>query len=262
MRSRPWFLRIAVLSLVIAFAVWMFHAWQARSYPTLVAEIMIALGVLYWSLHVRIARVVPAAQTWRVGSGARSVIVRPNRLRVLAFMAAVLSVFLGVFLLGLLYVLGSLAAPGATPPRERELLGLLPVVGTICGVLALFIAGSLLMARGNTGSLMIGRDGVSIWSRRTRTTSWSDVRDIRLAGAGGPAPQQAALIVDGKPQELRLPLHLFPKDSAVLADLARFYWLNPGCRDELGNELALTRWAARLFPGATNPEVLDPLESS
>jgi hypothetical protein len=45
-RSRPWFLRIAVLSLVIAFAVWMFHAWQARSYPTLVAEIMIALGVL------------------------------------------------------------------------------------------------------------------------------------------------------------------------------------------------------------------------
>ena len=109
---------------------------------------------------------------------------------------------------------------------------------------------------------MIGRDGVSIWSRRTRTTSWSDVRDIRLAGAGGPAPQQAALIVDGKPEELRLPLHLFPKDSAVLADLARFYWLNPGCRDELGNELALTRWAARLFPGATNPEVLDPLESS
>jgi hypothetical protein len=46
------------------------------------------------------------------------------------------------------------------------------------------------------------------------------------------------------PEELRLPLHLLSKDSAVLADLARFYWLNPDCRDELGNELALTRWAA------------------
>jgi len=45
------------------------------------------------------------------------------------------------------------------------MLGLLPVVGSICGVLALFIAGSLLMARGNTGSLVISGDGVSVWSR-------------------------------------------------------------------------------------------------
>jgi hypothetical protein len=165
-------------------------------------------------------------------------------------MTAVMSVLIGVFLLGLFYTLGILAAPGSTPPtaRERALLGLLPVVGSICGVLALFIAGSLLMARGNTGSLVISGDGVSVWSRRTRTASWSHVRDIRLVGETGPEPKQAALIVDGNPEELRLPLHLFPKDSAVLADLARFYWLNPGCRDELGTGLALTRWATRCFP--------------
>ena len=88
MRSRRWFLRIAVLALAISFVAWMVHAWQERSYPTLVAEAMITIGVLYWSLHVRISGAVPAAQRWRVGTGAQSLVIRPNTLRVLAFMAA------------------------------------------------------------------------------------------------------------------------------------------------------------------------------
>lgn len=262
MRDRKWFLRIAVLSLVISFMVWMVHAWRAGSYPTFIAEAVIALGVLYWSLHVRLARLVPAAQIWRVDNKARSLAVRPNRVRVVVFMTAVIGAFVGLFLLGVFYLFGILAAPGSTPStvRDRPLLGLLPVVGSISGVLALFIAGSLLMARGNTGSLVIGRDGVSVSSLRTRRMPWSDVQDIRLIGPEDRAPQQAALIVDGKPEELKLPLHLFPKDSAVLADLVRFYWLHPSCRDELGTESALARWSERLYPGATNPGFVDSKE--
>jgi hypothetical protein len=158
-------------------------------------------------------------------------------------MTAVMSVLIGVFLLGLFYTLGILAAPGSTPPtaRERALLGLLPVVGSICGVLALFIAGSLLMARGNTGSLVISGDGVSVWSRRTRTASWSHVRDIRLVGETGPEPKQAALIVDGNPEELRLTLHL----------------AQPRLSRRVGHRTGPNTLGNKMFSGVTDPEVIE-----
>lgn len=260
MMGRPWFRRLALLSLVIAGLGWIVHAWHVRAYPTLVTEIAIAAGILYWSLNERIARLFPIAQKWRVSVDARGIVFQPNWFRVLAFMAAIMCVFWGFFILCVLYMLGMLAAPGSTLPTDRgsSLLRLMPVFGLIWGGLALYIGVSFVLARGNTGSLIVGCDGVTLWSRRSLALSWADVRNVKLIGRRRKpesALLRAALMIDGKPKPLKLALNVFPQDSAVLEDVVRFYWLNPSCRDELGTDLALARWKAKNFAPQTNPTI-------
>ncbi len=167
-------------------------------------------------------------------------------------MAGVMSLLLGFFALGLLQMLGKLAAPTRSHPtsRDRALEALIPIVGMACGVLALMIATFFLLARGNTGSLVIAASGVTFWSRRSVTMPWEAVRSIALADGGSRAGD---LIVDGEPAPLKLPMSLFPRDAGDLVEVLQFYLRNPFNRVELSNGQALARWQKRDFPAA--PEI-------
>ncbi len=254
MTRQAWLVRISVVVVGLITVFWIVHAWRERSYPTLIAEIMILAGGMYVALAERFASLIPAAQRWRVDVEARGLVVRPNRLRVAAFMTAVMSLLLGFFGLGLLQMLGKLAAPGRTTPTQRDhaLDTLIPIVGVVCGVVALMIAVFLLLARGNTGSLVVAPNGVALWSRRSLNMPWDAVRAVSLGG-GSTAPNAGDLVIDGEPQPLKLSMILFPKDTTALAELVRFYWLSPRNRVELSNGQALARWQERDFPAA--PEI-------
>jgi len=244
--------RISVAVVTLIWVGWTVHAVGERAYPTLIALSMIFAGGLYVALGDRIASLIPAAQKWRVDIENRGLVVRPNRFRVMMFMAGVMSLLLGFFALGLLQMLGKLAAPGRSHPtsRDRALEALIPIVGVACGVLAVMIAVFFLLARGNTGSLVIAANGVTFWSRRSVTMPWEAVRSVALADGGLRAGD---LVVDGEPAPLKLPMSLFPRDTEVLVEVLQFYWRNPGSRVELSNGQALARWQARDY--ASGPEI-------
>jgi len=250
--GRAWLVRISVVVVALIAVGWMVHAWQERSYPTLIAETMILAGGLHLALGEWFASLIPAAQKWRVDVENRGLVVRPNRLRAVAFMTSVMSMLLGFFALGLLQMFGKLAAPTRIPPtqRDRALETLIPIVGVVCGVLALVIAVFFLLARGNTGSLVLAPNGVALWSRRSTNMPWEAVRTVSLAD-GATTPSTGDLVVDGEPQPLKLSMSLFPKDAAALVDLVGFYWRNPGSRAELSNGQALARWQKRDFPSGS-----------
>ena len=249
MTGRAALMRISVVFVAVIALGWILHAWLARSYLTLIAEIMIVTGGIYVALCERLASLIPASQRWRLAGEDRGLVLRPNRLRVAAFITAVMSLLLGFFMLGLLQMLGGLAAPSRSTPTQldRALDALIPIVGVVCDLLALIVAVFFLLTRGNTGSLVIAPDGVALWSRRTTKMPWGAVRAVSR-GDGAAGPDTGDLVIDGEPQSLTLSMSLYPKDAAALADLVWFYWRNPGSRSELSDGRALARWEARDFP--------------
>lgn len=251
MTGRTLFLRAGAIAGVAVAAWWIVHAWQAGSYATVAAEALILGGALYIGFNDRIARFIPAAQRWRVGTEDGGIALRQNAFRTLAALRAVLAPLLGIFFMGALHMLGSLDVPTRTPPtaQDRALLALLPILGVACGVLALGLLGTWLWSIGTVGakagSLVINRDGVIVWSKGRPTMPWDAIRDVQLAG--GKSGRAVDLIVDGSPKPLKLPLNLFPQDSPALADMVRFYWHNSDFRDELGTERAVARWETKDF---------------
>jgi hypothetical protein len=249
--GRTWFVRAGAVAGVAVAAWWIVHAWRAGAYTTVAAEAMILGGALHLGFNDRIARFIPAAQRWRVGAENEGIGFRQNNFRVRASWTAVLALLLGIFFMGLLQMVDELDVPTRTPPtsQDRALLSLLPILGVVCGVLALVLVGTWLWSIGTTGgksgSLVINRDGVTAWSRGRPTLPWNAIRDVQLAD--GNSRRTATLIVDGSPKPLTLPLDLFPQDSAALADIVHFYWRNPDCRDELGTERAVARWERKDF---------------
>lgn len=253
MTSRPWLLRVSAVVMAAGAAGWIFNAWQARSYPTLIGMGLIVAGATYAGLRNQIARFIPIAQRWRVSSDENGIMVRPNLFRWFGLPSALVILLSGFVMLGVLQLQGRLAAPtteGITS-RDRMLTALGPIVGVMSGVLILVIVGSMLWAFGTagskTGALELGRDGVTVWGvpTKTKTLSWNSVRDVQPpAGAPNVTPASDLVIV-GEHTSITLPLGVFPQDSAVLPDLVHYYWRNPQCRDELGTPRALARWDAR-----------------
>jgi hypothetical protein len=249
--GRAWFVRVGAIAGVAIAAWWIVHAWRTGAYTTVAAEAMILGSALYLGFSDQIARFAPPAQRWRVGVQDGGIGFRQNRFRVLASLGAVLALLLGIFFIGVLQMLGSLDVPTRIPTtsQDRVLLSLLPILGGVCGVLALVLVGSWLWSIGATGakagSLVINRDGVTAWSKGRPAMPWDAIRDVQLAG--GNSNRAATLMVDGSPKPLKLALDPFPQDSAALADMVRFYWRNADCRHELGTERAVARWERRDF---------------
>ena len=257
MTGKSWLLRVSGVVISLIAAGWIAHAWRAGSYSTLVAEGLIVAGAIYLALDTKIARFVPGAQRWRVDTDENGIILRPNLFRMVAMPFAMLILLLGFFLIGVLQMLGRLAAPGPQnpTPRNQMLLNLVPILGVVCGVLAVGIIGSLMWVFAIAGSkawaLVIGGYGVTRWGGPAKTLAWDAVRDVQLSqNRPDNATQATELIVLGEPKPLTIPLNLFPRDSAILADMVRFYWRNPEQRAELGTDLAARRWAARDFPAS------------
>lgn len=147
------------------------------AYTTVGAEAMILGGALYLGFNDQISRCVPAAQRWRVSVEDGGLRFRQNSFRALASLGAVLALLLGIFLMGALQMLDKLDIPTRIPPtaQDRVLLSLLPILGVVCGVLALVLVGSWLWSIGTTGakagSLVINRDGVAAWTKGRPATA-------------------------------------------------------------------------------------------
>jgi hypothetical protein len=180
--------------------------------------------------------------------------LRPNLFRFFALPSGLLLMLSGLFALGVLQMLGRLAAP--TPEhltsRNQLLLNLVAAVGMGCGVLALVVIGSLLWAFGTAGSksgaLAVGREGVTLWGGPARTLAWDAVRDIQPPPHTHTGSRATDLVISGGSGRLTLPLSEFPRDSLVLPDMVHYYWRHPERRAELGTPQAMARWEARDYP--------------
>jgi hypothetical protein len=233
---------------------WIWHAAQHGSYATLIAEVITVIGIAWSMLAGRVLQRIPAGQRWRVETGEGATIVRPNRLRSTVVMFGVIALLLGPILMGALQLMGRLDVPIGDPPTiwERLLSGFFPVAGVVCGFFAVVWLAGLVWRRGDVGSLIMNPRGVGLSTRRSAAVSWDAVRDVPPVGSAtsrsgvylGPE-----LRIEASPTPLKLPLSRFPTDAQPLANMVRFYWHNPHCRDELGTARAVARWEAGDFPG-------------
>lgn len=253
MTSRPWLLRVSAVVMALIAAGWIVRAWEARSYPTLIAEGLIVAGATYAGLRNQIARFIPIAQRWRVSFDENGILFRPNLFRWLGLPSGLVVMLSGFFMLGVLQLQGRLAAPTTEyiTSRDRMLTALVPIVGAMSGVLVLVIIGSLLWAFGKagskTGALVVGRNGVTLWGvpTKTKTLPWNSVRDVQPPTGTPNVSSASDLVIVGEHTSITLPLGEFPRDSAVLTDMVHYYWRNPQRRDELGTPQAMARWEAR-----------------
>ena len=231
---------------------WMGHALRRGSWWTLGAETMAVVGLAYFFVGGRVLRRVSAAQRWRLSTDTRGTVLHPNRLRVAVFLSSVMSLLLGLFLMGLLQVLGRLEIPFHEPLllRERLLQGWFVAAGAVCGLAVLAICGAFMWARGDAGSLIVDARGVAVSVGRKSAVTWDAVRGIPMVG---PAKSDYGvydppdLIVEASPAPLKLSMTNFPADAEPAARIIRFYWQQPALRDELCDGLAVRRWAAGEF---------------